>query len=174
MQHWWEHFSVWGAVEHLSYTLVMTGAIRVLAWVWGKRFSRKKEVAFWGAGIISCALLLFTLSGTERINAVTETPDFKPNLSFVNVGQGYSTERSPTNSESFAGIHPIVVFLGLEIVNRGGPSIIRDWRLDIEAVGGTRLTAKLLPRPTEDIRFQSEHGRPAFILPKAGMASSQV
>jgi hypothetical protein len=93
----------------------MTGCLRVFCWLSGLSFQKKREIAFWTAGIIGCFAILFTAG--PKISTPEAAPDFKPQYILANI-----SDQDPKTH---------LVTITLRIYNAGSPSIVRDWDLTV-------------------------------------------
>jgi hypothetical protein len=160
----WEAF-VGHAIWPIVFGVIMWLVSRTFRWVnGGKKLNRKQEAVYALACIIAgttfCAALMFG-NGLRASNSKNDAPDFQPVLGAFNVGVRYEKPTPPTGT---ALQRPSFVFFMLEIYNRGGPSIIRRWDLEIILSGGnTKLTGKMISPPPQ-MSFVSQHGQPDRVI----------
>ncbi len=97
----------------------MTAAGRGLAWVWGKSWEWKKELAFWLSGLALSAgvLLLFaSVKPSGPASSPATEPDVSTGLAWM----------SMAGDDKTSGI-----LFYTTVFNAGSPTVLRDWKLTI-------------------------------------------
>jgi len=94
-------------------------------------------VCFFGA-----QLFLIGVGGTKG----TPVPDLQPRLQWISIGIGIPINAAPPSPPPE---RPVFVVFGVEVVNRGSATIIRDWKLVVELPNGPTLGTTLVPVPAQ-------------------------
>jgi len=150
-----EIFSPKAGIEHVVWGAILTAIMRAWKWFNGASFDKKKELVFWGLGLLTFTVLLSMVQvvakevqkqqgglhagviwvGRLADSQIMEITNSIPSTNVTVTMSGIST--GPGNAQIGKGVNYLVI---LRVDNSGEQSVAWGWKASLVMPGGSKLS----------------------------------